>query len=49
MTYNRTFLLVCNIFILCSLIHMMIRDQECSQETKWDGYDSFMEHISKGL
>jgi hypothetical protein len=49
MTYNQTLLLVRNKFMSCSLIHMMIADQECGQETTWAGYDFYREHISKGL
>jgi hypothetical protein len=49
MTYDRSLLLVCNKFMPSSLIHLMIEDQECSQETTWSGYDSDGEHISKGL
>jgi hypothetical protein len=46
---NRTFFIVCYKFMPCSLTHMMITNQECGEETTWVGYNSYMEHISKGL
>jgi hypothetical protein len=49
MTYNMIFLIVHNKFMPCSLMHMMITDQECGQETTWAGYNSYREHIFKGL